>query len=307
MSNFLTLLYYKYTRIEDPELFREKHLRFCKDHDIVGRILIAEEGINGTISGTRENCNLYMHELQSMPIFQGIEFKIDEVDEPSFERVHVRVKPELVSLGQMQLDPNQSNIPHLSASEVVEMMNDPDTVFLDTRNKVEWEVGKFKNAVTLDIDNFRDFPEAVEKLEELKEKKVIAYCTGGIRCEKATMVMQNLGFKNVFQIEGGIVKYAKTNGGYNWEGKMYVFDKRVAVEVNSINPTVISRCLICNTIEDRLVNCANPDCNNHFVLCAKCGDEMKGCCSTDCIENPRIRPYDGTGYYSKGPLPPGYK
>ena len=248
-----------------------------------------------------------MNELQSNPLFQGIEFKIDEVTELSFERIHVRVKPELVSLGEYNLDPNTSTVPHLNADQVVQMMEDPDAIFLDTRNKVEWEVGKFKNAITLNIDHFRDFPEAVNQLSELKDKKVVAYCTGGIRCEKATMVMQKLGFKNVFQIDGGIVKYAKTNGGYNWDGKMYVFDKRVAIDINSVNPSIIGKCFVCGNNEDRLVNCANPECNNHFVLCSDCGINMKGCCSVECMQNPKIRPYDGTGYYSKGPLPPGYK
>ena len=306
MSMYQTLLYYKYARIADPELFKLEHIRFCKNLGLTGRILVAEEGINGSVSGTVEQCAAYMEFMQKHPLFAGIEFKIDEVNEPSFDRIHVRVRPELVNLGMPDLDPNQSGIPHLKANEVLEMMEDPEVVFLDTRNKVEWEVGKFKNAVTLDIDSFRDFPDALQSVDYLKDKKVIAYCTGGIRCEKATMVMKNLGFKNVFQIDGGIFKYCRESGGKNWDGKMYVFDKRVAVDVNTVNPTVISRCRICNGLEDRLVNCSNPECNEHFVLCEKCGWEMEGACSETCKNAPRRRAYDGTGYYSKGPLPAGY-
>lgn len=307
MSKFQTLLYYKYSHISDPELFRLEHLNFCKSLGLKGRILIAEEGINGSVSGTPEQCAAYMDAMGNNPLFKGIEFKIDEVDEPSFDRMHVRYRPELVNLGMPKLDPNKSDIPHLKAEEVLEMMNDPDIVMLDTRNKVEWEVGKFKNAITLDIESFREFPEALKDVEYLKDKKVIAYCTGGIRCEKATMVMKDMGFKNVFQIDGGILKYCKESGGYNWDGKMYVFDKRVAVDVNTVNPTVISHCRICNEPEDHLVNCSNPHCNEHFVLCQDCAVKMNGACSAQCMDNPDCREYNGTGYYSKGPLPAGYK
>ncbi|NNC95493.1 MAG: rhodanese-related sulfurtransferase [Chitinophagales bacterium] len=300
MKAFQTLLYYKYCRINDAEKFAVLHLNFCKSLRLKGRILVSEEGINGTVSGPVIQCKKYMDQLKNDPIFHGIEFKIDEVDEVSFDKMHVRYKSEIVNLGCPDVDPTNSDVPHLSASEVLEMKDKEDVVMLDVRNKVEYELGKFKDALTLDIDTFREFPEHLNEIEEYKDKKIIAYCTGGIRCEKATLVMKNMGFKNVYQIDGGIFKYGREAGGRDFEGKMYVFDKRLAVDVNDVNPKVISKCRICDSTTSKMVNCANPECNEHFVLCEDCGWKMKGCCSDSCLDAPNVRPYDGSGYYSKG-------
>ncbi len=300
MAKYLTLLYYKYARIENAEAFTAQHLAYCKSLGLVGRILIADEGINGSVSGTHERCTEYMNHLRSFDFLKGIEFKMDEEDELSFAKMHVRYKPEIVHLGVEGLDPNQKTAQHLKSNEVLEMLERDDVIFLDTRNKVEHEAGKFKNARTLDIETFRDFPKAVEQLEELKDKTIVAYCTGGIRCEKATSYMLQRGFKNVFQIEGGLIKYAKETGGKDFDGKLYVFDKRITVDINTVNPLEISKCRICGTTSTRMVNCANPECNEHFALCENCGRKMEGCCSQPCRENPRKRKYDGTGYYMKG-------
>jgi len=302
MKPYQTLLYYKYTRIPNPEEFAQQHLEFCERLGIVGRIIVAEEGLNGTISGTVVQCKKYMDYVRSNPLFEGIDFKIDEVDKPSFERLYVRIKPEIVhsSLkGIENVDPNQTTGVHLTPQQVLEMMEDDDAVFLDVRSNYESGVGKFKNAVALDIDNFRDFPERLKEIENLKDKKVITYCTGGIKCEKASGFLLKSGFKNVYQVEGGIVKYAKETGGKNFDGKLYVFDNRVVVDVNSVNPTVISTCKICGKPGAHMVNCANAECNEHFVLCEECGWEMEGCCSEACMRAPAKRVYDGTGYYQR--------
>ncbi len=179
------------------------------------------------------------------------------------------------------------------------MIEQDDVVFVDVRSNYESNVGHFKNALKLDIDNFRDFPEQLKQLEHLKDKKVVTYCTGGIKCEKASGYLLQNGFKNVYQVDGGVVKYAKETGGKNFEGKLYVFDNRVVVDVNSIAPSVVSTCKICGTPSAHMVNCANAECNEHFVLCESCGWKMEGCCSETCMQSPARRVYDGTGYYQR--------
>jgi UPF0176 protein len=150
---------------------------------------------------------------------------------------------------------------------------------LDVRSNYEHEVGKFKNALTLDIENFRDFPEKVKELEHLKGKKILTYCTGGIKCEKASAFLLEQGFENVYQLHGGIIKYGLEAGGEDFEGKCYVFDNRINADVNKVNPKVISKCHVCETNCDRMINCANPVCNLHAPICEKCGWELDGACS----------------------------
>lgn len=302
MKPYQTLLYYQYTRIANAEEFAQQHLEFCERLGIVGRIIVAEEGLNGTISGTVVQCKKYMDHVKGNPIFAGIDFKIDEVDAPSFERLYVRVKQEIVhsSLrGIKNVDPTNTTGTHLKPHEVLAMMEDEDVVFLDVRSNYESGVGRFKNAIALDIDNFRDFPEKLKEIENLKDKKVVTYCTGGIKCEKASGYLVQNGFKNVYQVEGGIVKYAKETGGKNFDGKLYVFDNRVVVDVNQVNPNIISTCKVCNAVSAHMVNCANPECNEHFVLCESCGWKMEGACSQACMTAPNKRVYDGTGYYQR--------
>lgn len=302
MKPFRTLLYYKYARIPNAEEFCREHQAFCERIGIVGRIIVAEEGINGTISGTIVQCQKYMDKLNADPILNGIDFKIDEVDEPSFMALHVRFKPEIVHSGLRDaslVDPTVKTGIHLEPKDFAAMKDEDNVVVLDVRSKYEHELGHFKNAMRLDIDNFREFPEQLEAIRNLKDKKILTYCTGGIKCEKASAFLLSQGFENVYQLHGGIVKYGKEAQGKDFEGNCYVFDKRVSVPVNSVNPNVVSSCKVCGTLSTHMVNCANADCNEHFVLCEKCGWEMDGCCSSACKASPAKRVYDGTGYYSR--------
>jgi UPF0176 protein len=299
MKKYNILLYYCYTTITDPEQFREEHHLFCVEHGIMGRIIVAQEGLNGTISGLKENCERYMQTLKADPRFADIDFKIEGSDRHAFQKLHVRVKPEIVHSDLHTINPRQKTGIHLAPAEFKKMKNEEDVVLLDVRSNYEHAVGKFKNALTLDIENFRDFPEKVQELEKLKDKKIITYCTGGIKCEKASAFLLEKGFTNVYQLHGGIIKYGIEEGGEDFEGKCYVFDNRVVVDVNKVNPKVISRCYICDTECDRMVNCANPVCNNHVPICDTCGWTMEGACSNACKEHPEKRPYDGTGYYQK--------
>lgn len=304
MAKYNTLLYYCYSTIADAEQFAADHLKFCKSLGLTGRIIVADEGLNGTVSGTAEACQAYMDAIYADGRFNSTEFKIDEVDEPSFVKMHVRYKSEIVHSGLRDphiINPQKQTGKHLEPKEFMEMKDRDDVVILDVRSNYEHSLGKFKNAVTLDIENFRDFPAMINQLAQYKDKKILTYCTGGIKCEKASALLLHEGFTDVYQLHGGIIKYGKEAGGKDFEGKCYVFDNRLSVDVNSVNPTVISQCLNCGAITDKMINCANPECNEHFTQCEECGWKMDGCCSDVCMEHPRKRVYDGTGYYVKVP------
>ncbi|MDB5157894.1 MAG: hypothetical protein JWR50_2601 [Mucilaginibacter sp.] len=310
MGQYNTLLYYCYSTIADAEQFAADHLKFCKSLDLTGRIIVAEEGLNGTVSGSKESCKTYMDTVHADPRFASIDFKVDEVDTPSFVKMHVRYKSEIVHSGLRDpniINPQEKTGKHLEPKEFLELKNSEDVVILDVRSNYEHNLGKFKNAITLDIENFRDFPDMINELAQYKDKKIVTYCTGGIKCEKASALLIHEGFTDVYQLHGGIIKYGKEAGGEDFEGKCYVFDNRLSVEVNTVNPVTISTCYNCCNITDKMINCANPECNEHFTQCDECGTTMDGCCSDTCKEHPRKRVYDGTGYYVKVPQPVNVK
>lgn len=299
MKDYSVLLYYVYAIIDDPEDYREQHHLFCIDHNLRGRIIISKEGLNGTVSGLVEDCKAYMNYVKNDPRFAHVEFKVDAHDQHAFQKLHVRVKPEIVHSGLHEINPNVKTGKYVEPEEFKKILKQEDVVILDVRSNYEHKLGKFKNAITLDIENFRDFPEKVKELEKLKYKKIITYCTGGIKCEKASAYLLEQGFSDVYQLHGGIIKYGLEAGGEDFEGKCYVFDNRLTVNVNKINPKVISTCHVCGTVSDRMVNCANPVCNIHVPICESCGEKLEGTCSEDCRNHPEKRTYDGSGYYAK--------
>lgn len=298
-KEYSILLYYCYARIENTEEFREQHHLFCIENNLRGRIIVAQEGLNGTVSGLREDCKKYMHEVTSDPRFAKTEFKIDDSDEHAFAKLHVRVKDEIVNASLPHIDPNERTGDYIEPAEFQRELEaeDSDTLILDVRSDYEYNVGKFKNAKTLDINNFRDFPERVKALEAYKNKKVITYCTGGIKCEKASAYLLEQGFENVYQLHGGIIRYGLETDGKDFDGKCYVFDNRLTTEINKANPKVISECHVTGDPTDRMVNCANPHCNLHMPMSEKGGEKYNGCCSEECSKHPDSRPYDGTGSY----------
>ncbi|MEQ8473348.1 MAG: rhodanese-related sulfurtransferase [Marinoscillum sp.] len=300
-EDYLVLLYYCYSRIEDPETFREQHHLRCLELNLKGRIIVAEEGLNGTVSGLIADCEQYMADVKSDPRFKHIEFKVESVPEHTFTKMHVRVKPEIVHASLPNIDPSKKTGGYVEPDEFRRILREQpeDTVILDVRSNYEHEVGKFKNAITLDIENFRDFPEKVKELEALKDKKVITYCTGGIKCEKASAYLLDQGFKDVHQLHGGIIKYGIEADGEDFEGKCYVFDNRIIKDLNKVNPKVISKCYVTGEPSDRMVNCANPHCNLHIPMSEEGARINNGCCSEECSKHPDVRPYDGSGYYQK--------
>jgi UPF0176 protein len=297
------LLFYKFLRVPDPELLRQEQFYLCDRLDLKGRIFVADEGINGTLSGPREQTEAYRFFMSRHPLFKGIEFKVDPHTTHAFHKLHVRVKDEIVSLDLPQTwDPGQHTAPYVEPAEMVRLLREQpeDVVLLDTRSRYEFELGRFKGAVTLPIEQFRELPAHMEALEALKGKKIITYCTGGIRCEKVTGWLIDQGFQNVHQLHGGIIRYGHEAGGEGFEGKCYVFDSRVAVDVNRVDPSVVGVCKQCGTTTEHSINCANAECNDKVLLCMNCADTLSGCCSPGCVDSPQRRVYDGTGKYYRG-------
>lgn len=297
--DYQVLLYYCYAPIEDPAQFRDEHHQLCLALDLRGRIIVAAEGLNGTVSGTAAHCAAYMAVVKADPRFGPLEFKVDAADQHAFQKLYVRVKPEIVHSSLAHLKPQEKTGQHLSPREFRALKDRGDVVVVDVRSDYEYNLGRFRNAVTLDMENFRDFPARVEQLKQFKDKKILTYCTGGVKCEKASAYLLEQGFENVYQLHGGIIKYGIEAGGEDFDGKCYVFDNRVAVDVNRVNPRVIKRCCVCREPSARLIDCANPQCNAYMVQCESCGDVMQGACSEACAAHPAKRPYDGTGAYPK--------
>lgn len=296
MKDYRVLLYYNYTPIDDTEAYRDEHHLFCVENNLLGRIIISKEGLNGTVSGLKEDCDRYMEYVLSDSRFSKTQFKIEEHESHTFHKLHVRVKEEIVN-SDLPVNPLVETGKHLEPADFRQMLNDPNVVLVDMRSNYEHKLGKFKGAITFDMENLRELPDHMTEIEHLKDKKVITYCTGGIKCEKASAYLLDQGFKDVYQLHGGIIRYGLEEGGENFDGKCYVFDNRVAVQVNKVNPEVISNCYVCGDGCDRMVNCANADCNLHVPICEKCSEELDGACSAECKVHPAKRPYDGRGYY----------
>lgn len=295
---FRVLLYYRYTLLENPETYRDEHHRFCLEHRLLGRVIIAREGLNGSVSGRTADCEAYMAWLLADPRFAVIDFKVECCATVAFQKLHVRVKEEIVN-SDLLVNPLVRTGIHLEPAEFKKLKDDPDVVLIDMRSRYEHEVGRFKGAVTFGMDNLRELPEHMADIGHLKSKKIITYCTGGVKCEKASAYLLERGFQNVYQLHGGIIKYGLEQGGEDFEGACYVFDNRVTTEVNRVNPSTVAQCSVCTAPTNRMVNCANPECNDHLPMCDDCGWIAEGCCSTACREHPRVRPYDGTGYYPR--------
>lgn len=262
----------------------------CERLGLRGRILIAAEGINGTVSGPCAATEDYMRILGDDARTQGMEFKVDEAEGHAFPRMNVKLREEVVTLGLAEEDfsPAELTGEHLSPVQWREMMDQKDVVMIDARNDYEWELGHFEGALLPPVQNFRELPEWVElHRDELEGKKILTYCTGGIRCEKFSGFLLREGFKDVFQLDGGIVSYGKDPAvrGEKFAGKCYVFDERIGVEVNRTEGAmVVSHCVHCGEPCDRYVNCGWSSCNGQHFCCELCEQEVMRYCSRACGE-----------------------
>ena len=291
--NYEVLLYYHYTQIEDPTAFSAKHLADCKEIGLKGRILVAYEGINGTVSGTTEQTSKYMEMMKADPLFEGIVFKIDAAPGHAFKKMHVRPRPELVNLGlEEDVNPHELTGRYLSPEQFLTEMQDENTVVLDVRNTYEYDVGHFRGAIRPEVKNFRDTPEWVRENRELFEgKNVLTYCTGGIRCEKFSGWMKREGFGDVGQLHGGVATYGKdpVAKGQLWDGQMYVFDERLTVPINQVEHVIVGRDHFDNAPCERYINCANPECNAQILASEENERKHLGGCTIECTKHERNR------------------
>jgi len=288
------ILFYNFQAIEDVEQFCDEHKKKCLSLNLLGRIYVANEGINGTLAGTRKNIIAYKEYLCLLPGFNGTKFKEDQCDYIPFRKLVVKVRPEIVTLNAKEtIDLSRESGKRLTPHQWREALeSNEDYVLIDTRNRYEWEIGHFEEAILPDMENFYDFPKWVDEANIDRSAKVLMYCTGGIRCEKFSVLMEKRGYKSVFQLDGGIINYGQKEGGAHFKGKCFVFDDRLAVAVNKNDLEPIAHCLITGVPCDTYINCANPDCNRLFVCSEKGAVEMQGCCSNICIQSPRKRPLD---------------
>ncbi|MDR6225025.1 oxygen-dependent tRNA uridine(34) hydroxylase TrhO [Desmospora profundinema] len=286
---YQVLLYYQFVPIENPEAFAEEHLQFCRELGLKGRILVAPEGINGTVSGTVEQTEVYMAHLKQDPRFANMAFKVDPHDGHAFKKMHVRPKEELVTFRvEGELDPNNRTGQRLNPRQFYEAMQQEDVLIVDGRNDYEYDLGHFRGAIRPDVHSFREFPEWIrEHLSPYKDRTILTYCTGGIRCEKLTAFMLEEGFQHVAQLDGGIVTYGKDPEvrGRLFDGKCFVFDERLSVPVNQEEEVVVGTCIHCGKSAETPHNCADPSCHHLHLCCPDCREKQDGYCSDSCREN----------------------
>ena len=226
---------YKFVRLDDFEEIQDPLKLFLESLNIRGTLLLAKEGINGTISGDKDNILKAIDHLQSDRRFRELEIKYSYSKKPPFKRLKVKLKKEIVTLGVSDIDPKNSNGTYVKPSDWNELINDPDVILIDTRNNYEFEIGSFRGSINPHTETFREFPSYTKNnLEKYRDKKIAMFCTGGIRCEKSTAYLKSKGFKNVFHLQGGILKYLEEVNEEEslWEGECFVFDDRVAVKHN---------------------------------------------------------------------------
>ena len=284
MMNYSVISFYKYIAIPYPEGLRDYLKILCQDHQLLGRILLAKEGINGAVSGKKEDIQAFQKALSQNPFLLDLSYREQETDKNAYHKLVVRVRPEIVSFGT-NVNPEERGA-YLEPQELKNWYDQQEQfVIIDARNDYEFDVGKFKNAVKMPIKKFREFPKAAQNLTEYKNQKVVLYCTGGIRCEKASAYLKQNGFDNVYHIKGGIINYVNQFPQTYWEGGLFVFDDRLVAEVE----TPYTSCSFCNQRTSQYTNCHNLDCDRLFLSCQSCLQKMENCCSAKCQTAPRKR------------------
>ena len=283
------ILYYGFTPLADPEAIRLWQHKLAEELNLKGRILISEHGINGTLGGAMSDLKKYVSATKKYPGFRGIDFKWSTGTGNDFPRLQVKVKPELVEFGlPVEIEVNQHGVvnggKHLKPYEVNKLVQErgDEVHFFDARNGYEAKIGKFKGAIVPQVSHTRDFLSEIKsgKYDHLKDQPIVAYCTGGIRCEILTSVMVKQGFKEIYQIEGGIVRYAQRYGDDAlWEGSLYTFDGRMTLDFSD-HTQMLGQCEKCGGATKQFYNCATIPCHSLILLCESCAsDETNKSCT----------------------------
>lgn len=295
------LLYYKYASVRSPERFAREQREFCEQHNLKGRIIVAKEGINGTLEGLVKDTKAYRQFLNSKPGFKSVHWKISEGNGFAFPRLSVKVRPEIVSLSlerseETDVDPRKTTGIHLKPEDLRKWFEKGEKfTIIDMRNDYEHKVGAFEGSVLPPLKNFRDLPKVMPKLKKFAKDKVLTVCTGGVRCEKASGYLIKKGFKDVYQLDGGIVSYMEKYPGEHFKGSLYVFDGRVtmAFDGKGIKREVIGRCEKCGKSTENYADCTNQDCRAQMLCCEACVASDKAYCSDKCkkiiAKNPKAR------------------
>lgn len=305
VEQYEIMLFYKYVHIADPSAVAEGHKELCQKLELKGRCIIATEGINATFEGTQENIKKYVKELEKDKRFEKIHFKYSAGTGNAFPKLSIKVRKEIVSLhlGTCDINPNEITGIHLKSEELHEWIRSGREFYIvDMRNAYEHTVGYFRNSILPPIENFRDLPKVIEQIAHLKNKTVLTVCTGGVRCEKASGFLITQGFKNVYQLDGGIVSYMEKYPNEDFQGKLYVFDGRVTMSpaalagasfyTDDIKHTIVGKCDNCKEQSENYVNCANPICHRHFIACGNCLNKNDGkiLCPGGCVLSRHGRP-----------------
>lgn len=285
---YKTITFYKYVNLNNPEEVKGYIKGLCEGLNILGRILVGKEGINAGVSGKKEDIETFKELLGKKREFAKMTYREQDVPANSYHKLVVKVRKEIVALG-LDADINKKG-QHISPRRLKKWLDrGEDIVIIDARNDYEHKIGKFKDALTLPIKTFKEFPEAAEKaLQDKKDKKVVMYCTGGIRCEKSSAALKEKGFKNVFQLQGGIINYANQFPNDHYKGKCFVFDDRLSGDVSSED--VLTECEICGEKTDKYIDCHNMECDKLTIECPSCQEKMNLTCSEECKSAPRQRP-----------------
>ncbi len=280
---YKTVSFYEYVEIENPEKLRRDIIKECKNLEVLGRILLGKEGINAAFCATKEHIEKFEHFIENS--FPRTFFKEQEVENQVYEKLIVRIRQEITAFGN-DVDLTKK-APYIEPEKLHSSLEKNESIILiDARNDFEYDAGRFKGAKHLNIKKFKDFAQKVEAIKNLKDKKIVTYCTGGIRCEKASAHLKEQGFTDVQQLHGGIVNYIDKYPQGFFEGACYVFDKRQSFNISG---KILSHCDVCGDSNDTFINCHNLECDKLFISCPQCQKELNKCCSEMCKESPRQR------------------
>jgi UPF0176 protein len=276
---YQVLLYYKYVTLENPDKIRDAQRELCERLNLRGRIIVAKEGINGTLEGKTSDTEKYIETMEATPLFAGISYKKSKGDGKAFPKLRVKSRNEIVTAGLPDLNPNQTTGKYLSAKELYKWFEEKREFYIvDMRNDYEYASGYFEGFIPSGFRNFWELATILPKLAHLKNKTIVTVCTGGVRCEKASGFLVENGFADVYQLKDGIQTFMEMFPNKYFRGKLYVFDNRLTVGYNteSVDHEIVGKCFHCGIKCDAYVNCEYNECHFHFICCENCRDVETG-------------------------------